>query len=176
VLSAPEVRRVLAAIREPKYRAFFMLLYGTGMRLGEACSLRTTDIDAARDVIHVRNAKGGRERLVLLGRTLLEVLRSYWRLARPAAPWIFTTALGGPLCAGVARRALARSAETVGLVATPSMLRHSFATHLLEGGTDLRTIQTLLGHHSIRTTARYTHVSAALIAATPSPLDALSRA
>jgi site-specific recombinase XerD len=173
VLSALEIRLLLEALREPKFRVFFTLLYATGMRLREACLLQTRDIDAARGVIHVRHGKGGRERVVMLGRRLLTALRWYWRLARPAPPWLFTSSRGRPLHPEVARTALRRAAEAAGLRApvTPRVLRHSFATHLLERGTDLRVIQVLLGHRSIRTTARYAHVSAELIARAESPLD-----
>jgi integrase/recombinase XerD len=94
VLSISEVRSVLGAFREPKYLAFFMLIRATGMRLNEACMLETRDIDAARGVIHVRHAKGRRERLVMLGAALLKTLRTYWSLARPPAPWLFTTCGG----------------------------------------------------------------------------------
>lgn len=175
VPAARDVARILRSFTEAKYRVFFTLVYGTGLRLNEACRLETRDIDAARGLVHVRHGKGRRERLVMLSPSLLELLRAYWRLVRPGAPWLFTAARGRPLNPEVARRALGRAAVEAGLGArvTPRVLRHSFATHLLETGIDLRVIQALLGHRSIRTTARYASVSAALIARTPSPVDRL---
>jgi site-specific recombinase XerD len=175
VLAPSEVERLLGALREPKYRVFFTLVYATGLRLQEACLLETRDIDAARGIIRVRHGKGGRERVVMLSPRLLAILRSYWSFVRPPAPWLFACSRGKPVNAEVARSALKRAALEVGLVVpvTPRVLRHSFATHLLESGTDLRVIQALLGHRSIRTTARYARVSTALIARTRSPIDTL---
>ena len=175
VLSADEVQRLLAALQRPKYRVFFTTVYATGLRLNEACLLETRDIDAARGVIHVRNAKGRRERYVMLSGRLLSILRAYWALERPPAPWLFASAStrGQPLHERTARRALAKAASELGFdkKVTPHVLRHSFATHLLEGGTDLRVIQVLLGHNSISTTTRYVRVSTELIAKTASPFE-----
>jgi site-specific recombinase XerD len=175
VLARADIERLLRALRVPKYRVFFTLMYATGLRLREACLLETRDIDAERRVIHVRKGKGGRERLVMLGGRLLAVLRNYWRFERPPAPWLFASSKGTSLNAEVARNALKRAAAEVGfgVPVTPRLLRHSFATHLLEAGTDIRVIQVLLGHRSIRTTARYAHVSADLVAGTESPIDQL---
>lgn len=175
VLSAREVERVLRCLREPKYRVFFTLVYATGMRLREACLLETRDIDAARGVIRVRHGKGRRERWVMLGSQLLCLLRDYWRFARPPAPWLFSSSRGHALSPEVARKALSNAAAEAGLAfrVTPRILRHCFATHLLEAGTDIRVIQALLGHRSIRTTARYARVSRALIAHTRSPIESL---
>lgn len=175
VLSRAEVASLLGALEEYKYRVFFTLVYATGLRINEACRLETGDLDAARQVIHIRHGKGGRERLVMLPETLLSLLRAYWKEVRPAAPYLFTAQTGRPLAAAVARRALRLAADRAGLTkrVTPHMLRHSFATHLLEGGTDLRVIQVLLGHASVQTTTRYARVSTGLIARTPSPLEGL---
>lgn len=175
VLSADEVASVLEWLREPKYKVFFTTLYATGLRVTEGCRLETRDIDAARGVIHVRHGKGGRERLVMLSPQLLELLRRYWKLVRPPAPWLFASRTGRPLDAYVARRALKQAAFEAGLSkkVTPHVLRHSFATHLLEGGIDLRVIQIVLGHSSIKSTARYASVSTGLIAKTKSPLEDL---
>jgi integrase/recombinase XerD len=174
VLGAEDVARLLRGLLDAKYRVFFTLLYATGLRLNEACQLETDDIDAERGLIHVRRGKGGKERAVMLAPRLLCTLRSYWRFARPPSPWLFASARGTHLNAEVARIALKRAAATVGLTkVTPRVLRHSFATHLLEAGTDLRVIQVLLGHESIRTTARYTRVSLDTISKTPSPFDRL---
>jgi site-specific recombinase XerD len=175
VLSADEVERLLRALEQPKYRVFFTLVYATGLRLGEASRLETCDIDSARGVIHVRQAKGKKERFVMLSPRLLAILREYWALTRPPVPWLFASSTGRHLNADMARRALklAAAKARVEKKVTPHVLRHSFATHLLEGGTDLRVIQVLLGHGSIKTTTRYARVSTGLIARTSSPLERL---
>lgn len=177
VLSAEEVERLLRALEQPRYRVFFTLVYATGLRLREACRLETRDIHASRGVIHVRhtNAKRKKERYVMLSPRLLAILREYWSLVRPPAPWLFATSKGTPLSDSMARHALKLAAAKASIEkkATPHVLRHSFATHLLESGTDLRVIQVLLGHGSIKTTTRYARVSTELIASTPSPLDQL---
>ena len=177
VLSVEEVERLLEALEQPKYRVFFTLVYATGLRLREACRLETRDIHASRGVVHVRplNAKRKKERYVMLSPRLLTILRAYWSQTRPPAPWVFATGKGAPLNDAWARKVLKLAAKNAGIEkkATPHVLRHSFATHLLEGGTDLRVIQVLLGHGSIKTTTRYMHVSTALIARTQSPLDRL---
>jgi site-specific recombinase XerD len=175
VLSADEVTNLLEWLREPKYKVFFTTVYATGLRISEASRLETRDIDAARGVIHVRHGKGGRERLVMLSPQLLALLRRYWKLVRPRPPWLFASRTGKHLDAHVARRALKQAAFEAGLSkkVTPHVLRHSFATHLLEGGTDLRLIQVVLGHSSIKSTARYASVSTGLIAKTKSPLEKL---
>lgn len=176
VLAADEVERLLGALERPKYRVFFTTVYAAGLRLREACQLETRDIDAARSVIHVREAKGQKERFVMLSPRLLAILRAYWALERPPAPWLFaSTTSGHHLNPDMARKALKLAAAKAGVEkkVTPHVLRHSFATHLLEGGTDLRVIQVLLGHASIKTTTRYARVSTEVIARTKSPLDKL---
>lgn len=175
VLSVSDVERLLGSLREPKYRVFFSLIYATGLRLREASQLETRDIDAARGVIRVRHGKGRRERLVTLGSRLLHTLRVYWKFVRPPAPWLFASSRGTHVNAEVARSALKRAAMDAGFEkpVTPHTLRHCFATHLLEQGTDLRVIQVLLGHRSIRTTAGYAHVSVDVISKVASPLDRL---
>jgi integrase/recombinase XerD len=177
VLSAEQVDRLLKALELPKYRVFFTTVYATGMRLGEACRLQTSDIDAARGVIHVRGGKGGKERLVMLSPRLLAILRAYWRQERPTAPYVFTSRTGRPLSADVARKALKKACAKakVGKKVTPHTLRHSFATSLLENGAELRVIQVLLGHASIRSTTRYARVSAGLVKKTKSPLERLPK-
>jgi integrase/recombinase XerD len=175
VLGLDEINRLLVALPRAIYRAFFTMIYATGLRMSEACRLETQDIDAARGVVHVRHGKGGRGRMVMLRPRLLATLREHWRAERPQSPWLFASQWGGPINPNTARKALRRAAESAGLTkrVTPHVLRHSFATHLLEQGTDLRVIQVLLGHSSIATTTRYVRVSAALIAATASPHDLL---
>jgi site-specific recombinase XerD len=178
VISADQVKRLLAALEQVKFRVLFTTVYATGLRISEACALETRDIDAARAVIRVRHGKGDKERLVMLSPRLLAILRAYWRQERPTAPYLFTGRTGRPLRPEVARDALRLAAASAGLASckvTPHVLRHSFATHLLEGGTDLRVIQVLLGHEHIDTTTRYARVSTAMLARTPSPLEQLSK-
>lgn len=176
VLSEEQVHSLLDALEKPRFRVFFTTMYSAGLRISETCRIQTGDIDAARGVIHVRG-KGGKERLVMLSPRLLVILRAYWKHARPPAPWLFTGRTGRPIAAEVARKALARAAAAAKLdkKVTPHVLRHSFATHLLEAGTDLRVIQVLLGHGSIRSTTRYTRVSARVITKTKSPLERLPK-
>lgn len=176
VVSREQVQQLLEALRLPKYRMLFTTIYAVGLRISEACHLTTGDIDAARDVIHVCG-KGNKERLVPLGGRLLTQLRSYWSRERPEAPWLFTAKSGGPVSRKRAHEALQRVARQVGLTGRicPHVLRHSCATHLLEAGTDLRVIQALLGHASIRSTMRYTRVSRKLLAKAPSVLEPLSQ-
>ncbi len=177
VLSEEQVHLLLDALEKPRFRVFFTTMYAAGLRISETRRVQTGDIDAARGVIHVRKGKGGKERLVMLSPRLLVILRAYWKQVRPPAPWLFTGRTGRPIAAEVARKALARAAAAAKLdkKVTPHVLRHSFATHLLEAGTDLRVIQVLLGHGSIRATTRYTRVSAAVITKTKSPLERLPK-
>lgn len=177
VLSVEEVRKLLNQLSVPKYRVFFTTVYAAGLRVQEACHLQVGDIDAQRGVIRVRHGKGDRERLVQLGPKLLKILRDYWAGERPAKPWLFTSKKGGPMMIDGARRALRRASDQVGLShkhVTPHTLRHSFATHLLEAGTELRVIQALLGHSDIQSTIRYTHVSTALVHRVESPIEHIS--
>ena len=175
VLTLAEAKRVLEAFTTAKYRTFFALIYATGLRIREASQLETRDIEAMHQVIRVRHGKGGRERLVPLNRHLYSALRAYWAHERPTQPWLFTSQAGKPLCHATARMALLKASAVAGIgkVVTPHMLRHSFATHLLEQGTDLRKIQVVLGHGSIRSTTIYTQVSAKEIASLRSPLEDL---
>jgi integrase/recombinase XerD len=175
ILTMDEVRRVLNCFTVAKYRVFFGLIYATGLRISEAAALETGDIDRLNEVIRVRNGKGGRGRLVMMCPRLYRTMREYWWNEKPAKPWLFSSRSGGPFCAETARRALlcASAVSGIGKVVTPHMLRHAFATHLLERGVDLRRIQILLGHGSIRSTTIYTQVSALQIAAIRSPFEDL---
>jgi integrase/recombinase XerD len=177
VLSPDEMARFLDALDNPKHRALLMTAYAAGLRLSEVSRLRVEDIDSARMVIHVRQGKGQKDRDVMLSPRLLVVLRQYWKRSRPE-PFLFPGCepdrpVSPRTVQMVCRRALVAS----GLSKRVSMhtLRHSFATHLLESGTDLRTIQVLLGHRSFSTTARYVHVATAALASTRSPFDDLAR-
>lgn len=176
VLAVDQVERLLEALESPKFRVLFTTIYATGMRISEGCALETGDIDAARGVINIRHGKGDKERLVQLSPRLLTILRTYWLQQRPPAPYLFTGRAGRRLNQDVARNAMRWAAARVGLdwrKITPRVLRNSFATHLLDGGTDLRIIQVLLGHESIETTTRYLRVSTALLTKTKSPLERL---
>jgi integrase/recombinase XerD len=175
VLSVGEVVQFFAAIHSFKYRTLLMTAYATGLRLSEVLHLRVTDIDSQRTVIRVHLGKGHKDREVMLSPKLLERLRSYWKVYRPQS-WLFPSRGGpGPLSASAVQHICleARRDSGLGKKVSAHSLRHSFATHMLEAGADLRTIQLLLGHTSLSTTARYLHVSKASLAATPSPFDAL---
>jgi site-specific recombinase XerD len=176
ILSGTELGSLFAAVESPKHRAVLMTTYGTGLRISEACTLHITDIDSDRMVIHVHHGKGGRDRYVMLPERLLLVLREYYRACRPPEPFLFPGKVEGrPTTRSAVWRALKRATKKAGLKkrVTPHSMRHAFATHLLENGTDVRVIQALLGHSSIRTTAHYTQVSRKLVSRTQSPLDVL---
>jgi site-specific recombinase XerD len=177
ILSLGEVARLLENVRGIRCRALIATMYATGMRVSEVCRLQVGDIDAERKVIHVRAGKGRKDRYVMAGDALLTCLREYWRAVRPPTSFLFPGRdPSRPLTTEAVRKAMKTAIAASGITkkVTPHLLRHSFASHLLESGADIRTIQLLLGHTSIRTTARYTHVSNAHIAATPSPFDQLS--
>ncbi|MGI8785884.1 MAG: tyrosine-type recombinase/integrase [Acidobacteriota bacterium] len=176
VLSPGEVTRFLDAVTNLKHRAILMTAYAAGLRTSEVIQLRVGDIDSQRMVIHIRQGKGHKDRYVMLSPKLLESLRAYWKVVR-TKEWLFPgSQLSHPIEISSVQRAARRAGLEAGLHkrVTVRALRHSFATHLLEAGADVRTIQVLLGHRSLQTTARYTHVSARTICATPSPLDSLA--
>jgi integrase/recombinase XerD len=175
ILARVEVKRLLEGFTHARYRTFFTLIYATGLRIQEACMLETRDIDSMQQVVHVRDGKGGKGRMVPLSAKLYGILRAYYKHERPPHPWVFTSNAGHAICPDTARRALlcAAAASGIGKVVGPHMLRHAFATHLLESGTDLRKIQVILGHSSIRSTQIYTQVVASQIAAVRSPLEDL---
>jgi integrase/recombinase XerD len=175
ILGRPEIQRLLAGFTNAKYRMFFTLIYATGLRITEASLLETRDVDSMQKVIHVRNGKGGKERMVPMDGRLYRLLRAYYKHEQPPKPWLFASRAGNPICLETARRALlcAAAASGIGKIVGPHMLRHAFATHLLEKGTDLRTIQVVLGHGSIKSTQIYTRVEPSLIAAIRSPLEDL---
>jgi site-specific recombinase XerD len=176
VLSPGEVERLLAAVSNRKHRLALMTMYATGLRVSEALHLKLADIDSARMAIRVRHGTGGKDRLVMLSPVLLEELRRYWRLYRPGL-WLFPGHdPSTPLHITAIQKACKRARQRAGILKPVSChtLRHSFATHLLESGSDLRVIQTLLGHGSVRTTQIYTHVATPRLVATRSPLDRLS--
>jgi integrase/recombinase XerD len=175
VLSLEETARFFAAVLSIKHRAILMTAYAAGLRIAEVVALRVDDIDSQRMVLRVRQGKGRRDRNVMLSPRLLALLREYWRVARPTE-WLFPGGVPGrPITVGSVHRICVQAAHAAGLGkhVTIHTLRHSFATHLLEAGTDIRTIQVLLGHRNLRTTAIYTHVSPTAVEATRSPLDRL---
>lgn len=180
VLSPEEVARLIEATTNPMHRAMLMVLYGTGIRRTEASLLRVSDIDSQPMVLHIRQGKGSRDRDVPLSRRLLEALREYWRWRKPK-DFLFPSSAGHPdqerpisdktvwhVCKGAAKRAGIQ--KTIG----PHTLRHSFATHHMEAGTDLRTIQLLLGHAHLEHTTVYLHLSHRHLHAATSPLDQLA--
>jgi site-specific recombinase XerD len=176
VLSADEVVRFLESVSSLKSRVALTTAYAAGLRVSEVVALKLRDIDSDRRVIRIENGKGGKERYVMLSAPLLGILRSYWRLARPSLYLFPGRTENKPIEQTVLHAACRSAAAAAGLDKRVSVhvLRHSFATHLLENGADIRVIQVLLGHENLSTTARYTRVSTGLIAATASPLDRLS--
>jgi integrase/recombinase XerD len=177
VLSPDEVVRALECITAPKHRAVLTTCYAAGLRVSEAVRLRPTDVDSRRMVLRIEQGKGQRDRYVMLSPKLLEVLRDWWRLRRPTI-WLFPGhrpdhPLGRAAVEQACHRARRRARLTKPL--TPHVLRHCFAVHLLEAGTDVRTIQLLLGHRSLETTARYLRIATTHVCATTSPLDLLPR-
>lgn len=176
VISPEEVLLFLRSVKKLKYRMALTTAYAAGLRISEILQLRVEDIDSARMLIHVRRGKGDKERVVSLSKVLLEQLRAYWLVGRPR-PWLFPGRDPvKPVLAETILEACRQAREVAGLRQriTPHTLRHCYATHLLEAGTDLRTVQVLLGHASLSTTAIYTHVQRKLIETTCSPLDLIA--
>ena len=176
VIDRDHVQALLGKIEPLKYRMVVMTAYGTGLRISEILALEISDIDGKAGLIHIRHGKGDRPRLVPLPRRLLQALREYWRLERPRGPLLFPGEKPDKqLCPDTIRRAVHCAAAELGIHRRVTMhaFRHSFATHLLESGEDLRTIQVLLGHRSIRNTTRYLQVSTQHLASVTSPLDTL---
>ena len=176
ILSADEVVRFLVAVPSLKTRTALTTAYAAGLRASEAVSLKVADIDSSRMLIQVRHGKGAKDRTVMLSPQLLAILRTYWRLARPRE-WLFPGRdESKPIDVQVLHAACRSATKAAGLAkrVTVHTLRHSFATHLLESGVDIRIIQVLLGHNSLSTTARYTQVATTTIAKTRSPIDRLA--
>ena len=174
ILSPEEVLRVLAAISSVKYKAIIATAYAAGLRISEVCGLRLADIDSQRMRIHVRSGKGKKDRSVMLGESLLALLRQYYQKVRPQGEYLFPGQKPQrPLSTTAVRQVLRKVIRETGLAKRVTMhtLRHCFATHLLEAGTDTRILQVLLGHSSIRTTLRYTHITDRLVQKLASPLD-----
>jgi len=174
-LSRIEVKNLIQATTNPKHRMMLMTVYSAGLRLSEVVHLQVCDIHSQRMLIHVRHGKGDKDRYTLLSPRLLNELRRYWQAFRPES-WLFPgRSADDPLCDRTLQRVFNRSQEKAGIKGRFSIhcLRHSFATHLLEGGTDIVTIQKLLGHRDLSTTARYLHVTNKHVQGIRSPLDLL---
>lgn len=177
VLDQEEIVALFRAIRQLKHRMGLLTAYSAGLRVSEVAALRVADLDSKRMVIHVRQGKGRKDRYAPLSETLLHLLRDYYRVQRPD-PYLFPgrgRRRDRPVSPKAFQVACRQAREAAGIAkrVTPHTLRHSFATHLLETGTDLRTIQALLGHQRIATTEIYTHVRRHHLSATRSPLDLL---
>ena len=177
VLSPEEVLRFLGCVGNTRHRAILTTCYAAGVRISEAIHLKPTDIDSQRMVIRVDQGKGQKDRYVMLSPRLLETLRSYFRAVRPAG-WLFEGDVSGqPINRSSVEQACqkARALSGIRKPITPHSMRHAFAVHLLESGTDIRTIQLLLGHRSLATTSRYLKVAASTVCATNSPFGLLPR-
>jgi site-specific recombinase XerD len=174
ILSREEVRRLLKSVTNPKHHALLVTTYGAGLRVGEAIRLKLSDIDASRMTLRVQQAKGAKDRYSLLSRGLLEELRSYWKLYHPRE-WLFASRTGRHIDITVAQRVYTMAKLKAGITKQGGIhaLRHAFATHLVESGTDVATIQRLMGHRSITTTMRYVHLAHTTLMRTTSPLELL---
>ena len=175
ILSPEEVRQFLSCVPRRKARTALTVCYATGLRVSEAIALKPTDIDSQRMTIRVTQGKGQKDRDVMLSEQLLSILRDWYRFARPTE-WLFPGVIpGSHITRSGIENACTLAHERSGLSkpVTPHSLRHAFACHLLEYGTDLRTIQLLLGHRSLSTTARYLRLAISKVCATRSPLDLL---
>jgi integrase/recombinase XerD len=176
VLSPEEVARFLEAVPGVKYKAAFSAAYGAGLRVSEVAALKVSDIDSERMLLRIEQGKGHKDRYAMLSPVLLELLRDWWRIARPKV-WLFP---GRDPLQPMSTRQLNRACHAAADMAeitkrvSPHTLRHSFATHLLEQNTDIRVIQVLLGHAKVDTTALYTHIATNTIRAVMSPLERLS--
>lgn len=182
ILSAEDVTKLIDAAGSLKYQAALSIAYGAGLRRNEVVHLKISDIDSERMIIHVEEGKGGKERNAMLSPTLLEVLRDWYRSAQKhhqmlPGGWLFPGQNPvNPMSARQLNRAFHRAREAAGITKRVSLhsLRHSFATHMLESGVDIRVIQVLLGHTKLSTTARYSHVATSTLREVKGPLEYLS--
>jgi site-specific recombinase XerD len=178
ILSEEEVARLIESASTSYHRVILMTLYGTGLRREELCRLRVTDVDSQRMVIHIRQGKGNKDRDVTLSPRLLELLRAYWKWRRPKT-YLFPSYYGArqekPISSHTVWNAVSAAARRAGIKkkVSPHILRHSWATHLLERGTDLKTIQVLLGHEDLEATTIYLHLSQHHLQAVHNPIEAL---
>ena len=175
ILSPEEVLQFLSCVPSIKHRTILTTCYAGGLRISEAISLKVTDIDSQRMVIRVEQGKGQKDRYVMLSPKLLQTLREWWRVDKPKQ-WLFPSELVGSHITRDAVEQACQKAHRICRISkpiTPHCLRHAFAVHLLESGTDVRTIQLLLGHRSLATTARYLRIATTKVCSTRSPLDLL---
>jgi len=175
ILAREEVARLIEFTVNPKHRAILMTAYGAGLRLNEICHLKVTDIDSARMTIRVEQGKGAKDRYTLLSPRLLTELRRYWSAHRPKE-WLFTRKdPTRPISDCTVHRIYHAAKDRAGIAKAGGIhsLRHAFATHLLEAGVDVHTIQRLMGHGHISSTLRYFHLARKHLAGTPSPLELL---
>lgn len=179
ILSRDEIAKIIRAAKTPRMQAIVCLLYGAGLRVSELCNLRVEDIDSQRGVVRIPHGKGGKPRQVMLSAKLLRTLRVYWKTrAKNTSPYLFPSQgarQGKPMATETIGRLIKALAVDAGISKrlTPHLLRHCFATHLIEAGADLRTVQLLLGHSHIETTSCYLHLSNRHLTAVRSPLDNL---
>ena len=177
VLSPAEVVQFLDCVAAPKHRTILTTCYAAGLRISEAVRLTPPAIDSQRMVLRIEQGKGQKDRYVMLSPKLLTILRDWWRVSR-STPWMFPgDRPGDPITTRAVNRACRKAHRRCGIPKpiTPHSLRHAFAVHLLEAGTNVRTIQLLLGHRSLATTARYLAIATTQVCATASPLDLLPR-
>jgi site-specific recombinase XerD len=177
ILSPDEVQHFLGCVLDLKHRAILTTCYAAGLRISEALHLKPTDIDSQRMIVRVEQGKGQKDRYVMLSPKLLEILRDYWRMRRPKE-WLFPgDRTGRPITRDAVEQACAKAHDLSRLSkpVTPHSLRHAFAVHLLEAGADVRTIQLLLGHRSLATTAHYLRIATNKVCATASPFELLPR-
>jgi integrase/recombinase XerD len=175
VLSPEEVLQFLSCVQSMKHRTILTICYAAGLRISEAIGLKVADIDSKRMVIRVERGKGQKDRYVMLSPKLLEVLRAWWPVHKPKQ-WLFPgDRVGNHITKDSVQLACQKAHQRCGISkpVTPHSLRHAFAVHLLESGTDVRTIQLLLGHRSLATTARYLRIATSKVCSTTSPLDLL---
>lgn len=175
ILDLKEVESLIKAIHSYRLQSIAMVMYGAGLRVAEAIVLTVDDIDSSRGVIRVLHGKGNVAREAKLSPVLCQWLRDYWATARPPMPYLFANRFGQLPSKDTIRSCLSEAARKAGIKkhVTPHLLRHSFATHLLEAGADVNVVRVLLGHKSIRTTTRYAQVTNKLVRETPSPIDLL---
>lgn len=174
VLSQEEIGEIFSKVENLKHKCILFTIYSAGLRISELINLKISDIDSDRGLINIRGAKGKKDRQTLLSEALLILLRDYYKEYKPKE-WLFEGQKGGQYSVRSIQNILKRASEKAGILkdVSPHILRHSFATHLLEQGTDLRYIQSLLGHNSSKTTEIYTHVSNQSLKKIKSPLDNL---
>jgi integrase/recombinase XerD len=175
ILSVAQVLALLEAFGHPPTRMLFRTIYACGLRISEAIALQVKDVDSARRLVHVRQGKGRKDRLVPLSPLLLQELRCYWQRYRPQTLLFPGQTAAGTLCAATLQKHCTRATQRAGLSVrvTPHTLRHCYATHLLEAGVDLATLQRLLGHNQLSTTLRYLHLRSEHLARLPGLLEGL---